>query len=467
MTGFDGNNNPQYGTVQTISMTLDQGTQPIQNYSYPNALSMDMWEPSTAGVYAIADYVPRLVTGTSYGTNLYSNVAPAKFSYYATNFSDTNYIYLPPTAIAMQALGTSWTIEAWLKTSSSGTQTAISFGTPTAYVTLGSAGGNFVATLLGPGPTSAGAAVNSGIAINNGAWHHCVLVSYGSSLATFVDGAAGATLASGFVPIINGPGNVGKSVAAAGQAWSGQVDELALWGYSKYGAPFTPPSVAYIGNEANLTALYHLDNAPTNADTTVTTSQFIPHIGGIKPGRSTYLWTALPEKYGTFLLPGGYYPAGKGAGNYGSGIFTEGRHILMTGCSQSMTQGPINWHFWEDGMIIGEFGPYVGNQWQGLPAKVFFNPLLAAVYSSMTLQPPSIYQGSGWRGMQPKMPALAENCGVSRTTSVNGNIYFFVSVEATQRPTSVWMLSNLSSIHEMASAPAALGGSVIVNQPVF
>ena len=43
----------------------------------------------------------------------------------------------------------------------------------------------------------------------------------------------------------------------------GAVDEVAVWKAVQYTGTFTPPSSAYVGTEANLIALYHLDGNMT------------------------------------------------------------------------------------------------------------------------------------------------------------------------------------------------------------
>jgi lysophospholipase L1-like esterase len=161
-------------------------------------------------------------------------------------------------------------MEAWLKTTASSIQVAVSMGTGfTSNAWMGINGsGHFVASVYGTGAFSNGALLDSGIAINDGNWHHCVMqMSGGTTLATYVDGAVAAS-SSGTIAAITTSGAIGRFLVVAGYPWSGSIDEVAFWNVAKYSGRFSPPTSPYVGTEANLQALYHLQADGSNSGPT-------------------------------------------------------------------------------------------------------------------------------------------------------------------------------------------------------
>jgi lysophospholipase L1-like esterase len=208
--------------------------------------------------------------GTVVGSPTFS---AGKFSNALGSLSDSNYVSLPSGTFGYGT--TAFTIECWLKTTASGgTQIAIvgnkTSGDPTNWFGVLSSG-HFGVSISGNGSLSAdggtinGATLDSGIAINDGSWHHCAVV-YGSGvLKVYVDGVAGSTSLSGTpTALADTSGNIGR-YSSTGLSWTGSIDEVAIFSIAKYTANFTPPSAPYVGNETGLIALYHLDANGTDS----------------------------------------------------------------------------------------------------------------------------------------------------------------------------------------------------------
>lgn len=189
----------------------------------------------------------------------------AKFNDGLISSDDSDYISFP-TADMTVTPTTSFTVEAWLKVTGSGTYVAVSMGgTGGTNWWIGVSSGNFTAAF--------GAITeNSGIAINDGNWHHCAFTYAGNgTLATFVDGVAGASV-TGTATTISSGGAIGKYVVASGYGWPGGIDEVAFWSFVKYTGSYTVPSSPYAGTEVGLLDLYHLDgNANDSAETSTPT----------------------------------------------------------------------------------------------------------------------------------------------------------------------------------------------------
>lgn len=160
-----------------------------------------------------------------------------------------------------------FTIEGWAKTSTI-TTGAAPFGCAPVAVVLQAATGN--AGLQTPDSSI----VYSSVPIADGTLHHlAITVDFGGVCNLWVDGALACTHT--FFPwTASSWSHVGRPVAirfngilgpgGTGQ-WStgGVVDEVAIWNTVKYTGSFTPPIAAYVGNEANLIALWHLDGDMT------------------------------------------------------------------------------------------------------------------------------------------------------------------------------------------------------------
>jgi hypothetical protein len=184
-------------------------------------------------------------------------------------------------------------------------------------------------------------------------------------------------------------------------------------------------------------------------DSTKTTNY--PHIGGVLPNRSSYLFTVNPEVCGTTFLTDGSYPCSTGSGNLGTGILTEGRHIISVYGSQASIWEPQFWHYWEDGMFIGQFGPQMMND--GTPT-VTNGTASSRLAGTSTIK------------AQASDLAIGQDMGAAQLIGVNGDLYLHVMSESNHTPNQVWHITNLSSIHEIAGT-GNLGSSVNLSKQVW
>lgn len=169
-----------------------------------------------------------------------------------------------------------------------------------------------------------------------------------------------------------------------------------------------------------------------------------PHAGAFKTGSSSYLWQTLPE---TWVGPvpdykGGfaqYGPTGSAGGNQGMlPVRTEGQNFIFSYLSNYYTPGAQFYHYWEDGLMVGQFGNN-----QNFPGAFATPPYL---------------QG------YPVRPGNFGNASIFASTSYNGDIYVYVGDEA-YAAAHRWHVSNLSSIHEYSGTTVLQpNGSVALTQ---
>lgn len=178
-----------------------------------------------------------------------------------------------------------YTIEAWIKVSSSGT-TRVALGAG-GIAWLGIQTNGYV-TASGPaGMTQITGTTN----IANGAWHHVALVFNAGKPSLFCDGAqigatgsSAATVNAAAIDQLFIGGFGGSAAASSATDWSagsGVVDEVRLSNIARYTGAYTVPTAAFTA-DANTIGLYHLDGDATDAVT-----------GAAPPGQVTAL-TATP-----------------------------------------------------------------------------------------------------------------------------------------------------------------------------
>jgi Concanavalin A-like lectin/glucanases superfamily len=190
--------------------------------------------------------------GTVVGSPTFS---AAKFGNGLTATSDSNYITLP-TGVYPPAAPV--TMEAWLKTTAAGTEVALSCHT---------ASGNTNWIGVDAGTFRAAEGINlydSGITISDGLWHHCAVVYTATQVLTFVDGVAGNSFSVSFSEPSLSDMFIGR-YETSGFAWSGAIDEVAIWTIQKYSGSYTVPTAPYAGTESGLQALYHLQSDGTDS----------------------------------------------------------------------------------------------------------------------------------------------------------------------------------------------------------
>lgn len=218
--------------------------------------------------------------------------AAAKWSNGLTAVSDANYIALPAGVVNFSA-SADWTIEAWLKGGTAAVKVAIGNDTINAIWIGTTGGGKFAGSVKGTGGF-ASLILDSGVDATDGSWHHVALVmTGGTSLHIFVDGAD-CNSASG---VFTSPGatavcHIGRFAVNTSFSWPGAIDEVAFWDYAKYSGSYSVPTGAYTGGEANLRALYHLESDGTDSTSAATIVAATPVIGEYGPTTVALSWSA-------------------------------------------------------------------------------------------------------------------------------------------------------------------------------
>ena len=234
----------------------------------------------------------------------------------------------------------------------------------------------------------------------------------------------------------------------------GPVETIASWSFVENTQPF--PQASWAGGiagsnfEPTTGGVYAIARWSTY-DSTKTTN--FPHIGGVLPSRSTYLFTVNPEVCSTSFLTNGSYPCSNGSGNLGTGILTEGRHIVSAYGSQDSAWEPQYWHYWEDGMLIGQFGPQMMDDGTSTVTNGTRSSRLSAAIRSR------FDPKRGWQGEQSLDLGHGENMGYAKLIGVNGDLYMHIVSEFYQVPSQIWHISRLSSLHEIAGT-GSMGSSV-------
>lgn len=154
------------------------------------------------------------------------------------------------------------------------------------------------------------------------------------------------------------------------------------------------------------------------------------HLGGVRPGMTDFLWQASPSLMGgdNPFDEKGSFDSGDGITYAGTNLMASGRSIVygFNGEFWCQSQADQFMHFWDDGLVVGQFGS---------PGD--------------TLVP----QGYA-------VPGQAGNAtNPVMVTARNGETYLYHSDEASHGGLHRWHLSGAYQIREMAGT-AALGGSV-------
>lgn len=111
----------------------------------------------------------------------------------------------------------------------------------------------------GSSPSTAG----SNPVVTDGVRHHAALVLTGSTGKLFLDGVQVAQLGTAWFTQ-SGTDKFGVANFSSANTtflWPGTVDEVAVFNTERYTANFTPSTTPYVGNEAGLIGLYHLDGS--------------------------------------------------------------------------------------------------------------------------------------------------------------------------------------------------------------
>ena len=192
----------------------------------------------------------------------------------------------------------SFTVEAWIKVSPpSGL-----------YVFIGEANVCWVGVENGNAKAAYGSggtevAIATSTAIGDNAWHHVELtVDTSTGAKLFVDGVLAGGSAT--TPASAGVNHSFGSVFVVRENFAGtsifnfpgEVDEVAVWSSARHSSGFTAPTSAYAGNEANLVALWHLDNNGNDSVSTDTTAPTLTSPTGTQTGTTTASGTVSTDE---------------------------------------------------------------------------------------------------------------------------------------------------------------------------
>ena len=163
---------------------------------------------------------------------------------------------------AMELGGSDYTIEMWLKTTTSALYTTF-FGRDNNNFTgngdlilalnWGSANGSAVwYAKYG----AVNAIITSSSSLRNGSWHHLAVVRYGNTHTIYIDGTSAATgTFTGSLDDGTGPWAIGTDLYNPGRDFAGNISNLRVVKSAVYTSNFTPPSspLTAIANTALLT----------------------------------------------------------------------------------------------------------------------------------------------------------------------------------------------------------------------
>lgn len=195
------------------------------------------------------------MTSAVYGSN-------GKFGYDLSG----GYALIPQAAFP--ASNTAVTVEAWVRRNGSPSAVAVAVGSQGTFWFGATTAG--VATLH-YGPTATEVTIVSSIGICDNVLHHIEANWDANGCRFYVDGVlagSSATTLAASAPNRGSPIGVNAFAvggASTGNAWGGDIDEVAFWSTARHTAAFTPPTAAYAGTETGLTGLYHLDQNGTDS----------------------------------------------------------------------------------------------------------------------------------------------------------------------------------------------------------
>ncbi len=186
----------------------------------------------------------------------------------------------------------------------------------------------------------------------------------------------------------------------------------------------------YTGSEATKSGYFPIYAAGSATIHNSKASSNYPHLAGAKPGLKSFAWTSMPEECVSRPDLHGAFPCSDSFGGH-DGVGpprTEGKSIFVLYDGQYASYGAQVYHFWEDGLLVGQFGntyPY--------PTDL----TLAA------------------------HPGNAGNIATFGTTTYKSDIFVYMPDESFA-PISRWRIANVKSVHEF-SANATIGVDKVVD----
>jgi hypothetical protein len=191
-------------------------------------------------------------------------------------------------------------------------------------------------------------------------------------------------------------------------------------------------------------------SSPATADGTFsfvvggTSLQVVPtgvaHLSGATPGRNTYLFSTNRENLAQNCVPDnqGTWPSicfNKNqiaitpyGGHEGINSQTLGNNIFTAYDGQYAPYGNQFYHYWTDGLMVGQYGGMVANS-----PNWFMDP----------------NSNPAWTRGGARLTTAAGNIGQVRYVFHNGDAYMYMTTEAGLTPLQRWHITNLNSIVEI------------------
>lgn len=263
-----------------------------------------------------------------------------------------DYVKVPHTA-ALNAGTASFTLEAWVKTSATGTQTILSKRNTTTYSTgflLGTANGfpyfEVTGTATGLANSCTGTATRK---VNDGKWHHVALsVNRTSNIAAslYIDGNLDQTKTVAISTSINNTNDLEFGTNGGTTFFNGQLDEIRVWSTARSQSNIQNNMNEHIGgNLTGLVGLWRFNEGDVGASTAANSCTNTAGIDGSLVG-FTYIYPAED-----FFWISGWCYSGSGVGapadlttytsnaNFGAGttLSNTNFYIVYTGTGNSVT----------------------------------------------------------------------------------------------------------------------------------
>jgi hypothetical protein len=220
------------------------------------------------------------------------------------------------------------------------------------------------------------------------------------------------------------------------------ISSSALLGFDQQGNPLRAPFVQVAGASFNsqtetepalggwgmAAGLEPTSSGVFPAYQTMPRGLGYPHLSGIKGMYPTYIFKTLREKCLAEPDFHGSWPCAKSFGGHaGVTAHAVGNNIFAAYDGQYALYGNAYYHYWDDGLMIGQFG-----------------------------------QLSRDRPGLPRVPADAGNIAMVRFVPYRGDIYMYLTAEAGFTPLQRWHISNIKSITEK-KGQGSLGSELLLH----
>ena len=211
--------------------------------------------------------IRNLTLGISDTSNAVFTINPPVISNYALEFDGTTQ-YVAVSDAPQFDIDTDWTIEAWIKTPSTGQQnivTQVSGNTGYAFFKIG--GTLYLQYYSSGGFQNGGTSLSVAAGIDDNQWHHVAVSQNGSNGKIYVDGVPVLDV-NVLLPIDETTGDVRFGQDPFVGAYTGSLDEVRFWNYQLSDAEIASRFVTELnGDETGLMAYYPFNDGPPSSIT--------------------------------------------------------------------------------------------------------------------------------------------------------------------------------------------------------